>query len=105
MVGVCSILSEAQDSSEPFGISLHSWEWRPKPAARFFPFFDKSPGFDIFWLGVDSWSLLVPHWFLVLLFATTGILSIKWSRRFSLRTLLIATTLIAVGLGIVVAFS
>lgn len=43
----------------------------------------------------------VPHWLLLLLAATISAMPwIKW--RFSLRTLLIATTLVAVGLGIVV---
>src|SRR3954451_10077109 len=46
--------------------------------------------------------LLIPLWFMVLLVATAGIL--PWIRRrswrFSLRTLLIATTLVAVLLGL-----
>ena len=45
----------------------------------------------------------MPHWFLVLL---TGAFSIapwiRWSKRFTLRTLLIATTLVAVVLGLIV---
>jgi hypothetical protein len=48
-----------------------------------------------------------PHWFRVALFgisaALCGIPWVKW--HFSLRTLLIATTLVAVGLGIVAVFS
>jgi hypothetical protein len=49
-------------------------------------------------LGVN-----VPHWFLVALIAAFGICPwIHWSKRFSLRTLLIATTLVAVGLGVVI---
>jgi hypothetical protein len=43
----------------------------------------------------------VPHWFLALLTGTAAALS--WSKcRFSLRTLLIATTLVAVVLGVIV---
>jgi hypothetical protein len=46
-------------------------------------------------------TLCVPHWFLVLLFTTFA--AVPWLRlRFSLRTLLIATTLIAVALGAIV---
>ena len=61
------------------------------------------------WLGFRlqfSASLVVivlPYWFLIL--AVTTIASIPWTgwkRRFSLRTLLIATTLVAVVLGLIV---
>jgi hypothetical protein len=51
---------------------------------------------------IDFWTIWAPHWFLVLL----GVLfaAVPWiSRRFSLRTLLIATTLIALVLGLIVA--
>jgi hypothetical protein len=48
--------------------------------------------------------LLVSHWFLAFLFAAVGI--VPWlSFRFGLRTLLIATTLIAVVLGLIVWLS
>jgi hypothetical protein len=49
-------------------------------------------------------GLLVPHWFAVLV--STFLAAAPWMRRpyrFSIRTLLIATTLVAAGLGIVVA--
>ena len=52
----------------------------------------------------DGLRLDMPHWFLVLavmIIAAGAWLHEKW--RFSLRTLLIATTLVAVALGIVVA--
>jgi hypothetical protein len=62
--------------------------------------------------GVPTWSFAFdkyyanaafPHWFTVLLSGTLAAAPwISWQRRFSLRTLLIATTLIAVVLGIVV---
>ena len=43
----------------------------------------------------------VPLWSLILLVAGIAVVPwLAWSRRFSLRTLLIATTLIAVGLGV-----
>jgi hypothetical protein len=51
-----------------------------------------------------AYYLYLPHWFVLLMIATFAVLPwIGWSKRFSLRTLLIATMLVAVGLGIVVA--
>jgi hypothetical protein len=50
------------------------------------------------------WFLAFPHWVPILFTGMVAILSwIRWSSRFSLRTLLIATTLVAVGLAVVVA--
>jgi hypothetical protein len=43
----------------------------------------------------------MPHWFLIVV--TIILSAIPWFQRFSLRTLLIATTLVAVVLGIIVA--
>jgi hypothetical protein len=61
-------------------------------------------GFIWEYLQSDGFCVAVPHWFLVAIFTTLAVL--PWirhlSRRFSLRTLLIATTLIAVVLGLVV---
>jgi hypothetical protein len=49
-------------------------------------------------------DITVPHWFLAsVLMIFTAIPWIPWSNRFSLRTLLVATTLVAVVLGLVVA--
>jgi hypothetical protein len=57
--------------------------------------------------NLDSRSPLIPSWCLVLLTAAIGavpwIPNLRW--QFSLRTLLIATTLIAIGLGTVVYLS
>jgi asparagine N-glycosylation enzyme membrane subunit Stt3 len=50
-------------------------------------------------------GFMVPFWFLAFVSATTAVLPwlpwIKW--RFTLRTMLIATTLVAVVLGLIVA--
>jgi hypothetical protein len=47
-------------------------------------------------------AVAIPYWFLIM--ATVALATLPWFRkRFSLRTLLIATTLVAVGLGIIVA--
>jgi hypothetical protein len=52
--------------------------------------------------NLDSVVVYCPHWCLVVIFATLSAVPwIHWSQRFSIRTLLIATTLVAVGLGIV----
>jgi hypothetical protein len=45
---------------------------------------------------------IVPYWFLLSITAMPGVLLLPWSRRFSLRTLLIVTTLVAIVLGLVV---
>jgi hypothetical protein len=51
--------------------------------------------------GGNGYRVVIPHWFLILL--GTSFATIPWLRwRFSLRTLLIATTLIAVMLGTIV---
>jgi hypothetical protein len=48
-------------------------------------------------------ALRLQHWYVVSFFIALGAIPwIRWSRRFSLRTLLIATTLIAVVLGLAV---
>jgi hypothetical protein len=52
----------------------------------------------------ESLAIFLPHWFLVVTSAALATIpGINWSRRFSLRTLLIALTLVALALGIVTA--
>jgi hypothetical protein len=52
-------------------------------------------------VGVHSTGGMVPHWFCVAFIA--ALIAAPWLRfRFSLRTLLIATTLVTVGLGLAV---
>jgi hypothetical protein len=49
----------------------------------------------------EDW-ISIPYWFAVLLTsAVAGASWIRWTKRFSLRTLLIATTLVAVVLGLI----
>ena len=49
-------------------------------------------------------ALIAPHWLFALLFAALAVIpSISQSWRFSLRALLIATALVAVALGLIVA--
>jgi hypothetical protein len=53
--------------------------------------------------GIKGRTTVIPHWFLVLVSAALAHVPwIPWSNRFSLRTLLIATTLFAVVLGLIV---
>jgi hypothetical protein len=51
--------------------------------------------------GLTPAGAHVPYWFLIVLTATLTLL-ILLVRRFSLRTLLISTTLVAVGMGVVI---
>jgi hypothetical protein len=54
-------------------------------------------------LGAVATGVMLPHSLVVLVFASLAVLSwVHWSSRFSLRTLLIATTLVAVVLGLAV---
>jgi hypothetical protein len=84
-----------------------SWEWESIPVEESEPNF---PGPSVLGFYIDlspsPREFLAPHWFFVLItVALAGAPWIHWFKRFSLRTLLIATTLVAVGLGIIVAFS
>ena len=50
--------------------------------------------------GAVEYDLLLPHWFLAVAATTLAAVPwIAWPRRFSLRTLLITTTLVAILLG------
>jgi hypothetical protein len=96
---------------------LRDWAWTTRSSqelereqeevARFFARIGRiltpASGFAFRWSD-NSLSVKAPHWFLVTLFgisaALCGIPWFKW--RFSLRTLLLATTLVAVGLGTII---
>ena len=76
------------------------WQYNSRaPEARGWHWFfklEQHPRFG-WWLDIT-----IPHWSLLLALAGfTASLWVSWSRRFSLRTLLIATTLVAVALGVV----
>jgi hypothetical protein len=57
--------------------------------------------------GLDYWGIGFPNWFILLFTAVFAAVPWLpwWSKRFSLRTLLITTTLVAVVLGTVVVLS
>jgi hypothetical protein len=80
------------------------WEKLKFPVDEFFGEDNPLPSTPIFGkLSLSDGYLLIPAWLLVLLTASiAGAPWIRWSRRFSLRTLLIATALVAVGLAVVV---
>jgi hypothetical protein len=73
------------------------------------PVLESSDGSFTYWLRQDYWSpsLEVPYWLPVLTFmvfaASPWIRQLRW--HFTLRTLLIATTLVAVVLGVAAYFS
>jgi hypothetical protein len=61
----------------------------------------KSRGFDTQFWSRNTWFVQTPNWFPVLVSVALG--GVPWLRwRFSLRTLLIAMTLVAVVLGVIV---
>jgi hypothetical protein len=75
------------------------WQYEHGVAAKYIP--DKFA-----WkFSSDRWFVAIPHWFAaaVLGAATVCASLIRW--RFSLRTLLITTTLVAVVLGVVAVLS
>jgi hypothetical protein len=57
-------------------------------------------------LGIAGIAVQIAHGLLLLVLGTIAVAPwLSWRSRFSLRTLLIGTTLVAIGLGIVVALS
>jgi hypothetical protein len=65
---------------------------------------------DFVYSGFDYWTIIAPHWLAAMLcvvcaaipWSFIAVSRLPWSKRYSLRTLLIATTLVAVGLGLIV---
>jgi hypothetical protein len=80
------------------------WEKFTFPVDQFFGEDNPHPSTPIVGkLSLSDGYLLIPAWLLVLLTASIAAAPwIKWSKRFSLRTLLIATALFAIGLGAVI---
>jgi hypothetical protein len=57
-------------------------------------------------LRSDTFAFVLPLWFPVLIFATLAAVPwLPWPTRFSVKTMLIVTTLVAVVLGLIVKFS
>jgi hypothetical protein len=79
--------------------------WRFSSTPVLDPQLPMSAMFKIGWDNNRPGSVVLycPNWSLVLILATLAAVPwLPWSKRFSLRTLLIATTLIAVGLTVIV---
>ena len=78
------------------------WYHLSQPSAPMSPF--RFPSYLGFYVEVSRlrWVLSMPYWFLAALATTLSIFAwTNWCRRFSLRTLLIALTLVGLGLGLV----
>jgi hypothetical protein len=99
------------------GVILYGWESSPRAIfnvdrwyrALSYPAYDSNPGILGFYYGTPGpgiTCIALPYWFIVLLTATTAIGPWYTRRcRFSVRTILIATTLVAVVLGMIVVSS
>src|SRR5688500_133070 len=90
-------LSLIHVSLHGFPATFEKWDvasiWSPSQGLFPIGFAESYAGFSIKF--TDGFSLSVPYWFLVPLFAALGTLTYTSKlRRFSLRTLLIATTLV-----------
>jgi hypothetical protein len=84
-------------SQEAYSQIISTQRWTPPRDEGFRPFVPR------IWAGVHSNGIELPYWLLICAAGTLATIPwLRWSRRFSLRTLLIATRLVAVGLGIVV---
>ena len=78
--------------------------WHSQPAPKWLQYFDdeNDPWSDTVKFRLDDGVLVLPYWFGTVLL--TAIVALPWlplPRQFSLRTLLIGTTLVAVMLGLV----
>jgi hypothetical protein len=80
----------------------HEWEFDGHSYEVTFP---ESTFLGFYFVGdASGWIALVPQWFVVFAAVTLAAAPwVLWSKRFSLRTLLITTTLVAVVLGLIVA--
>jgi hypothetical protein len=82
--------------------SNHSWEFISFPASGSDPF--REPTVLGFCLegSLSEWRMVIPYWFLVLSSGSLAmLLRMPWPPRFTLRSLFIATTFLAVVLGMI----
>ena len=98
MLGRLFVGGGSQSGAFGIGVSTDSnvqpWTWMRQPIDER-KFWSWMLGVFLFRRG----AVTVPYWFIVPLSATLGVLPL-YHQRFSLRTLLIATTLVAVVLGL-----
>ena len=74
-------------------------EYRSMPATKWL---ESCPYSGAAFFQITAASVAMPYWFGVLLSTTFAAAPLMRTARFSLRTLLIATTLVAVGLGAII---
>jgi hypothetical protein len=80
-----------------------AWHHFTDPVGGRYDLRNFAPASGFGWVFTDERYFFVPHWFMAVVFAMFAAIPwIRWSKRFSLRTLLIATTLVAVALGLIV---
>ena len=94
------------------GTQLMPPRWRvvvnPSPNTDFFPIGGMDGGFAGFLshIGPSGFLIGVPYWGLILTtIALASIPWVPWKRRFSLRAMLIAMTIVAAALGVIVLFA
>ena len=95
-VGICSATGVAQLSVRSTPTNYRGRQWTTLPTRKdifISPRFAFRPASNMSYINVT-------YWFLILILTTLA--AVPWIRRFSLRTLLIATTLVAVVLGLIV---
>ena len=83
------------------------WGWKSVPVEDFVLLFRNSPRWECNVDTTGTVAVRFPHWLPIVIFATVSAIpwvnKLKW--RFSLRTLLIATTIVGLMLGGIVYFS
>ena len=100
--GVCYVISDKQIQGSPFHL-YHSVENDKPLKGKFFPTHAGVHLPGVVYNSDVTLSFLMPYWFCITgVVVAATVAWIPWSKRFSLRTLLIATTLVAVALGFVV---
>ena len=92
-------ISRTTESATQNEFTNAGWRYTVRsPAGREFPL----PKFEWYWANGEI-SVRLPTWLPAIAFVVAATaLWIRWSNRFSLRTLLIATTLVAIVLGLIV---
>lgn len=97
------LVTHSSGSKESRLVWFNPWELG-HTRIEFFPFNGEYPrwmGFDMYWIDGDEWGIFVPHWFVCLLTGAIAVMSANTkSKRFSIRTMLIAVTLVAIMLGL-----
>jgi hypothetical protein len=97
-----------ENNTGVYPIEIDSWPCNSEDI-RFFPFNSDSdsPLGYAWWFGNRAFGAIAPYWFPAVLFTALTVAPWirQWQWRFSLRTLLIGMTLVAVVLGLIVYLS